>query len=241
MEKIRVGLLGKAGAGKTSLAQHWVKKYKFGRLSFAAQVRQVTQDLYLPETRENLQMVGQGMRSLIGKDVWVQIMAKKLKAWKGCRVVIDDVRYMNEVEFLQSQRFLLLTIRRPEEDRLNARPEMRESKYAEHPSENEWMDAKTIMISASNLDDLYREADAWLEPFPAFRASAERSLKRTKQDAMEPMWIIIDKAMSVVMDPEASSLDRQRNMRIVIHAVKAIAQLGVEQVHAKDILDVLRE
>ncbi len=169
--RIVLGLHGKKGHGKTTLAEHLVARHGFIRLRFAAPLKEVigaelfgmteaqtdgwlkespcldltgmsaavlaqrtvellppgesaTLDpdelvrrwrgiywrlfsgprrLYAP--REVLQVVGGGARERIGERIWIDLLLARLRAMstgEATRIVIDDVRYPDEKEALES-------------------------------------------------------------------------------------------------------------------------------------------
>lgn len=254
--KIRVGLVGLAGSGKSTLAQHWVRTKKFTKLSFAEAVKVVAEELHLEPTRSNWQTVGDGLRQLIGADVWINIMESKIRQWKANRLVVDDVRYPNEVTFLRSQGFSILGLVRPEEDRIKDRPELREAKVREHPSEKLMgqMALKDFdkLIYARELKHLLESADDWLEAKLKADLRLQTEKKTSKEDAMNYLLIIIQQQMAVINrpppGPETTQFERdnddrarQKASRIIIQCVKTMHMVGLDQAKTKDILDVLTE
>ena len=114
-----IGLLGAAGAGKTTVSQYLVDKYGAVRYSFAYPLKQIAQntlgftDEQLYGTQEQkeaidprygfsprwfLQKLGtEGIRSVFGEDIWWENCLKRIKEDQPALVVIDDFRFINEV------------------------------------------------------------------------------------------------------------------------------------------------
>lgn len=135
-----IGLCGYAGSGKDTAAAHmpgWT------RVSFADGVREVAlainplvacdnEDMRcfyvlryvvndlgwdrakkLSHVRDYLQRIGtEAGRNIIGENVWVDIAKRKAEAIDG-PVVVTDVRFPNEVEFIRSSGGILIRVIRP--------------------------------------------------------------------------------------------------------------------------------
>lgn len=123
-----IGLLGRAGSGKSTAGTYIVEKYGAKRVSFAAPLKRLAQQimdftdeqLYGPQSTkeapdprygmsatEFLQKLGNSAREEIKYDIWVEaalgdIAKLSLDARRENKepplFVIDDVRYINEAE-----------------------------------------------------------------------------------------------------------------------------------------------
>jgi len=121
MRKI-IGITGKARTGKDTAAEYLWRQYGFTRLAFAdpvklaAQVifglsRQQTWDSDEKEKlvpywdmtpRRMFQVLGTDLcRKEFGEDVWVKRLAMDMAALPGDDIVIPDVRFENEAEFIR--------------------------------------------------------------------------------------------------------------------------------------------
>jgi len=97
-----VGLTGRIGAGKGTAAEYLKKKYKAQQFVYSDILADILVRLHKPVTRENLQDLGQGIRAALGKDVLVEAMKGDLKASKAEMLLVDGIRYVNEVEMLRT-------------------------------------------------------------------------------------------------------------------------------------------
>jgi dephospho-CoA kinase len=100
--KLVIGLTGNIGAGKTVVSDHLHKKYKADQVRFSQILMDVLDRLYLPKDRKNLQTLGVVVRDSFGGDVIVNAFRKDLEKSRSHVVVVDGIRYMNEVEMLRS-------------------------------------------------------------------------------------------------------------------------------------------
>ena len=119
-----IGLTGYAQSGKDTLASILVERYGYRRVAFADTIRSFIYEVnpmvacsptgYLkdlvnlvgwdkakqePQVRRILQDVGVAARNLFGEDFWVN---QALKSYDGSKVVITDVRFINEADAIKS-------------------------------------------------------------------------------------------------------------------------------------------
>ncbi len=117
---MRLLLIGKAGAGKDTVADYLVEKYGFQRYAFADKLKEIVKDLW-PDAfkdgkpRKLLQDVGTKMRE-IDKDVWVNYVMRQIG--NKDRVVISDCRLMNEYEMAVGRGFIPVLVQCDEKVRL---------------------------------------------------------------------------------------------------------------------------
>ena len=100
--KLVIGLTGNIGAGKSVISDHLHKKYGAERFRFSQILMDVLDRLYLPKDRCNLQTLGVVVREKFGGDVIVNAFRKDLEKSRSSVVVVDGIRYMNEVDMLRS-------------------------------------------------------------------------------------------------------------------------------------------
>lgn len=107
-----IGITGKAGSGKDTVADYLVEKYGYTKVSFAAILKKMLAAAGLPEptNRDDKERVVEGLdftwrhaaqtlgtewgRKCLQDDIWVQLTMKSLVEDK--RYVISDVRFDNE-------------------------------------------------------------------------------------------------------------------------------------------------
>ena len=117
-----IGLAGRKGSGKSTVAEILKEKYGYRRLSFATPLKDmimamgVTEDeifnLDLKEKpierfggrspRELLQLLGtEFARNMVCQDVWVKAVEARIES--NDQIVIDDVRFPNEAEMIREK------------------------------------------------------------------------------------------------------------------------------------------
>lgn len=121
-----IGLLGPAGAGKSSIAGYLEKHYGAKRYSLAGPLKEIAKrtlgftDDQLYGTQEQketvdprfgfsprwfLQRLGtEGCRAVLGADIWTQACLKRIEEERPTIAVIEDVRFVNEARIVSGRR-----------------------------------------------------------------------------------------------------------------------------------------
>jgi hypothetical protein len=111
-----IGLVGRAGSGKTTVANHLVEHYGYVRTAFGDPIKQMLLDagmccreeLWGPKTERSrylLQKVGTEIfRKQVDARFWVRKTAENVHKMfgQGCRVVIDDIRFPEEASMVKA-------------------------------------------------------------------------------------------------------------------------------------------
>lgn len=113
--KISVGVTGKMGAGKSTVA-HIIADTLDGQvLSIAGKFKALIKELELPYHREILQETGDFFRRW-DELVWIRSVLKTAQSVES-PVVIDDIRYHNERDELKKHAFWIIRVVATEETR----------------------------------------------------------------------------------------------------------------------------
>lgn len=118
-----VGITGLAGAGKSTLADHLVKRHGYVRLKFAGPLKAMCRAIGMTDAmiegdekekpswllcgrtpRHVMQTLGaEWGRDCVGPDFWIGLFedAAQRLLDEGCSVVVDDVRYQNEADMVR--------------------------------------------------------------------------------------------------------------------------------------------
>jgi hypothetical protein len=140
-----IGLVGFAGAGKGTVADTLVEKYGFAKLSFADSLKDAASSIFgwerhllegdtdesraFRETpdkfwtnrlgydftpRRALQTLGtEACRDVFNTNIWIYSLERKLLKHKN--VVVADVRFDNEIDFIRTMRgFVVRVVRGPD-------------------------------------------------------------------------------------------------------------------------------
>ena len=126
---MRIALAGLKRVGKDSFGRIAVNDYDFVRLAFADRVKELAKQIFPDEFQHSykpvklLQWFGNTMRQH-DPEVWIKQLDRKLSAIDDydhiyrttTDIVITDVRYPNEVEFLRNRGFKIVFVYSPLED-----------------------------------------------------------------------------------------------------------------------------
>jgi len=169
---MRIALIGKAGAGKDTIADYLVQNYDFKKFAFADKIKEIVYDLFPdagPKPRKLLQDVGMFFRG-IDKDVWVKYLCRKVEKEPG-NVVVTDVRFKNELEGLRKLGFIPIKVEAAEEirkHRLLERDGIVDYERLYHISETELDDVTCYyrVVNNGGLEQLYENIRLLCKLFP---------------------------------------------------------------------------
>ena len=165
---MNVGIIGKMGSGKTTAANFLVEKHGFVKMSLADPVRQITKEIFGiesktdPRYRRIMQKIGTDWFRSEDPDVWVRYLLKRVEQ-ETRPVVVDDVRFPNEVITLNRCGWKLVYLDCPYEVR-KKRCLQRDGQFdestLEHPSETGVDEILTGIESGAFLSSSWIVADA---------------------------------------------------------------------------------
>lgn len=186
-DRMIIGVGYKAGSGKDEVANILVRKHGFLKASFAGKLKQDCIHMFgwdpdwpytaegkatvCPVTgrtvREVLQLYGEMMRRTFGDDIWIRLLFRELEQDQINSVVISDVRYRNEFDFIKKIG-VLCRVDRPEHLRAQSVTQGIEG----HPSETELDGVKgwhAILVNDSSLDKLKEGVDRMVNTYSELR------------------------------------------------------------------------
>jgi|AntDeeMetagen134_2_1112570.scaffolds.fasta_scaffold06986_1 cytidylate kinase len=113
---IRIGLIGKQRSGKSTVAKYLGEAYDFFNQPLAGPIYDIAEKYFNMETknRKLLIDIGEAMRR-IDKDVWLKYMWRHINFID--KLVVPDVRMVNEFVFLKDKNFILIKIKSKREKR----------------------------------------------------------------------------------------------------------------------------
>lgn len=172
-----IGIFGKKGHGKDTIADYLVNNHNFYKLTYAEPIKKICREIFslsdeqlinhtLKEEidprwnkspRQIMQLIGTDLfRKTFSEDIWVNILCEKAKKLllEGKKIVISDIRHSNELEklFTLSDNILIFNVIR----------DIKDEKEDNHPTEQFYYD-KNIPIEKiynTTLKELYVQIDS---------------------------------------------------------------------------------
>jgi hypothetical protein len=125
-----VGLNGYAQSGKDTVAEFLVSDFGYRRIAFADRIKDFVSAVFPDiadqvdkvgwdaakeqmEVRLALQTVGRAARAHIRPDVWILSVLGDISSDDADRVVVSDVRFINEADALVTRGGVMLRVERP--------------------------------------------------------------------------------------------------------------------------------
>lgn len=179
--ELAIGLVGKNGSGKTTVSKYLQDSYGGKEHRFSRILMDILDRLYLPYERTYLQKLGKSLRAELGPDVIANAFKKDLEKEQSDLLIVDGIRYENEVALLKSfENSCLIFVTAPLEiryERSVARREKGEGKITyEEFLENEEAEtekrierigkgADYIIDNSGTLDELFKKVDEMMGGF----------------------------------------------------------------------------
>lgn len=171
-----VGITGKAGSGKDTVADFLVARFGYQKVSFASTLKEMLRVAGFPEPnnrddkekpvlgfdfswRQMAQTLGTEWGRSLDPDLWVKIVERNLRR-AGDRVVISDVRFENESTMIRKHGKMLFLAGRAAELGANA-GHVSEAAIEYYPTldgaidnSGKFEDTKLQVIAALNLSGM---------------------------------------------------------------------------------------
>lgn len=174
-----VGVCGKAGAGKDTVADYLVNNHSFKKISLADPIKRMVKDVFvlddhtvydrvareqpLPQwndwsVRKLLQIIGTELfRGNIDDAVWVKSLFYRVQSDPENNYVVPDVRFPNELNYLSEncpEFFTIKVIRDGYEGNVG---------FKRHESEAYDLKTDYTFYNNGSFDDLYAQVDEVLK------------------------------------------------------------------------------
>lgn len=159
-----IALIGKAGAGKDTVAQVLIERFRLGyqRVALADPLKDIASILWGPDARTDrtkLQQLGVKVRE-IEESTWVDLLLRHIdrlqrESLRKQRFVVTDCRFPNEYRALREAGFLMIGVHAPRQlriDRLRRNGKLQDEAQLDHPSETA-LDGSEFGVSWSILND----------------------------------------------------------------------------------------
>lgn len=143
------GLVGQIACGKGAIAKYAKENHNASTYKFSTILRDILDRLHMEISRENLSKMSTLLRENFGEDTFARVMAKDVEADPNPLIVVDGIRRMKDIEYLQKLPNFTLV-------RIVVDPKIRYERLVAR-NENEGDDKKTY---EEFLADQEKEADA---------------------------------------------------------------------------------
>ena len=100
MKKI-IALAGEISCGKGTVVKYLIDKYGAESVRFSTILRDITNRLYLDESRDNLQKLSTSLRQTFGEDVLSKTIAEDAKRIQSDLVLLDGARRESDIKYLK--------------------------------------------------------------------------------------------------------------------------------------------
>ena len=175
-DKIILGFTGLMACGKGTAARYLDEKYNADTFRFSTMLRDVLDRLYLPQSRENFQIISPLLRETFGQDLMAKVIARDVESADSRIIAIDGMRRPADIEYLKKlPGFRMVAIdvdAKVRYERLRARAENPgdaektwEQFQKEHEAETEiyipelMKQADVTIDNNGTLEDLYKQID----------------------------------------------------------------------------------
>ena len=110
-QSVILGIVGPIASGKGVMKKYVEEKYQAKDCRYSTMLRDVLQRLDIGNSRENLQLLSTVLRQNFGEDLLARVIVKDAKHIEAGVVVIDGVRRMADIKYLQEMNnFYLVAI-----------------------------------------------------------------------------------------------------------------------------------
>ena len=117
-QKIIIGLFGPIASGKGEAKRYLQEKYGATEHRFSTMLRDLLTRMHVEHTRQNIQDVSTILRQRFGEDLLAKVLTEDVKNDNHDLIVIDGIRRMADIRYLQElPGFTLIAIDAEEKSR----------------------------------------------------------------------------------------------------------------------------
>lgn len=150
---VKIAISGKMCSGKSTLTKKIIEYFEkkeniqFTKYSFASGVYKIARELFgmTTKNRDLLTSIGYNMR-LIDKNIWIKDTLNSIKKNRHNFVIIDDLRFKNELNHIKTE-FFLIRLNISKEEQLNRLKKTYPNTYQNHLN-------NLTNISETDLDNI---------------------------------------------------------------------------------------
>lgn len=152
-QKIILGFVGDLAGGKGTICKYLKEKYGVNSYRYSTMLRDVLNRMYIPESRENLQLISKILRENFGQDLMSKVIADDVANDSKQLVAVEGIRRPTDITYLEKMPgFNLIYI--------TAEPKTRWErlvKRAENPGDNEKSFEQFLTDEQAEADKLIKE------------------------------------------------------------------------------------
>lgn len=128
---MRIAITGNLCSGKSYLAKILMKKYNLELYSFAGKIKEIATDLFQMTQKDRLllQNIADKMKE-IDPDIWIKYVLSGIGTKDN--IIIDDLRFENEVNYLKEHGFTIIRLNIPDNIRMERIKNTYPTTYEEH-------------------------------------------------------------------------------------------------------------
>jgi len=156
---MKIAITGKMCYGKTTLA-NIIKEIDDEYIihSFGKKVKEIATDLFDMQNKDRtlLTSIGTKMRE-IDSDIWAKYIIKQCSNLD--KVIIDDLRYQNEYEYLLQNDYMIIELTLPIEMQINRIRKLYPDDYQDHLNNMIHISEKGFTIKDSFKIDMSQDID----------------------------------------------------------------------------------
>ena len=176
-----IGVCGKAGAGKDTIGEYFIKKFQFEKIALADPIKRLVKDVFVLEdnivhdrvlreqeladwpgwsVRKLLQYIGTELfREKIDDAIWVKSLWRRVEANYKTNYVVTDIRFPNELNYFRDNakqgQFICIKVIRPGCDGGVG--------LSGHASEAHDLRGDIEIVNDGNIESLYNKLDGIAE------------------------------------------------------------------------------
>lgn len=100
-QKIILGFVGDLAGGKGTICKYLKEKYGVNSYRYSTMLRDVLNRLYIPESRENLQLISKILRENFGQDLLSKVIADDVAHDPAKLVAVEGIRRPTDITYLE--------------------------------------------------------------------------------------------------------------------------------------------
>ena len=159
---MKIGICGKMCSGKSTLANQIIDHYSHSNItvikdSFASKIYELAYDIFKMETKDRqlLQQIGTKFREIDDK-VWINYIINK----HIDNVIIDDVRYQNEIKALRENGYFLIKLKISRELQISRLRDLYKDTFSQHYKNIDHVSELFIDVAPDDIFDIVVDVDS---------------------------------------------------------------------------------